>query len=185
MAQWRFNEAHTAAEFSVRHMMVTFVRGHFKNVGGTLTFDPERPEQGRMEITIDAATLWSGEPERDDHLRSEDFLDVARHPTITFRSTRVQPEARNEYTVHGELTIRGVTRPVALDVRYLGQCRSPFDDTRAGFTATARINRHDFGVSWNADMPDGGAVVGDNVFITIDAEVELQAPAGSAEGVSE
>jgi polyisoprenoid-binding protein YceI len=173
MARWRFNEAHTAAEFRVRHMMITYVRGHFKNLSGSLEFDPGDPERALTEVAIEASTLWSGEPERDEHLRSEDFLDAARHPAIRFRSTKVEPAARNEFKVTGDLTIRGVTRPVTLDVRYLGQCRSPFDDTRAGFTATARINRHDFGVSWNADLPDGGVVVGDDVFIAIDAEAEL------------
>jgi polyisoprenoid-binding protein YceI len=172
MGRWVFNEAHTAAEFCVRHMMITYVRGHFKNIQGTLEFDAAHPERARTEMTIQAAALWSGEPERDKHLRSEDFLDVTRHPTITFRSTGVQPTARNEYTVAGELTIRGVTRPVTLDVRFLGQGRSLFDDTRIGFTATARIDRHHFGVSWNADMQDGGTVVGDDVLITLDVEAE-------------
>jgi polyisoprenoid-binding protein YceI len=124
------------------------------------------------ETSIDAATLWSGEPDRDEHLRSEDFLDVPRHPRIVFRSTRVVPVARNEYRVTGDLTIRGVTHPVTLDVRYLGQCRSPFDDTRVGFRATTRLNRHDFGVSWNAELRDAGFVVGDDVCITIDVEAE-------------
>ena len=156
----------------MRHMMITYVRGHFKNIGGSLEFDAARPEDARVEVRIAASTLWSGEPERDDHLRSEDFLHVERHPTIGFRSTKVEPVARNEYRVTGDLAIRGVTRPVTLDVRYLGQCRSPFDDTRAGFTATARINRHDFGVSWNADLQDTGVVVGDDVLITLDIEAE-------------
>jgi polyisoprenoid-binding protein YceI len=172
MTRWAFNEAHTAAEFSVRHMMITFVRGTFKNLQGTLEFDPDHPEDAWAETSIDAATVWSGEPERDDHLRSADFLDVAQHPRILFRSTGVVPVARHEYRVTGDLTVRGVTRPVALDVRYLGQCRSPFDDTRIGFTATTRINRHDFGVSWNADLRDTGFVVGDDVLITIDVEAE-------------
>src|SRR5262245_10223215 len=172
MARWTFNEAHTAAEFSVRHMMITYVRGTFKNLQGILEFDPDRPEAASTEVAIDASTLWSGEPERDEHLRSEDFLDVPRHPRIVFRSTGVTSVARNEYLVTGDLTIRGVTRPVTLDVRYQGQSRSPFDDTRVGFTATTRINRHDFGVSWNADLRDTGLVVGDDVFITIDVEAE-------------
>jgi polyisoprenoid-binding protein YceI len=172
MARWVLNEAHTAAEFTVRHMMITYVRGHFKNIGGAIEFDASRPEDARVEVSIAGSTLWSGEPERDDHLRSEDFLHVERHPAIGFRSTRVEPVARNEYRVVGDLTIRGVTRPVALDVRYLGQCRSPFDDTRIGFTATTRINRHDFGVSWNADLQDGGIVVGDDVLITLDVAAE-------------
>ena len=180
MIRWTIQDVHTAAEFSVRHMMITYVRGHFKNIGGRLEFDPDHPEQARAEVAFDAASLWSGEPERDDHLRSEDFLHVQRFPTIGFRSTAVQPVARNEYRVTGDLTIRGVTRPVTLDVRYLGQGRSPFDDTRAGFTATARINRHDFGVSWSSDMADGGVVVGDDVFITLDVEAIREEPGGGA-----
>jgi polyisoprenoid-binding protein YceI len=172
MARWAFNEAHTAAEFTVRHMMITPVRGTFKNLQGTLEFDPDRPEAAWVETSIDASTLWSGEPERDDHLRSEDFLHVTRHPQIVFRSTAVLPVGRNEYRVTGDLSIHGVTHSVTLDVRYLGQCRSPFDDTRIGFTATARLNRHDFGVSWNAELRDPGVVVGDDVFITIDVEGE-------------
>ena len=177
MARWTIQDVHTAAEFSVRHMMITYVRGHFKNIAGTLDFDPEHPERASATVAFDAASLWSGEPERDDHLRSEDFLHVERYPTISFRSTTVEPVARNEYRVTGDLTIRGATRSVTLDVRYLGQGRSPFDDTRAGFTATVRIDRHDFGVSWNAEMPDGGVVVGAEVFITIDVEAILdQAP---------
>jgi polyisoprenoid-binding protein YceI len=174
MAKWRFEPGHTAAEFCVRHMMVTYVRGHFKNIHGTLEFDPEHPEKGSVEVTINAAGLWSGEPDRDTHLRSADFLDVERHGTITFKSTRVEPTARNEYKVTGDLTIRGVSRPVTLDVRYLGRSRSPFDDTRVGFVAEGRINRHDWNVSWNSDMKDGGVVVGDDVLITIDAEAILE-----------
>ena len=172
MARWILNEAHTAAEFCVRHMMITYVRGHFKNIGGALEFDPSHPEDARVEVSIAGDTLWSGEPERDEHLRSEDFLHLERHSAIRFRSTRVEPVARNEYRVTGDLTIRGTTRSVTLDARYLGQCRSPFDDTRIGFTATARINRHDFGVSWNADLQDGGVVVGDDVLISLDVEAE-------------
>lgn len=149
MAKWRFEPGHTAAEFCVRHMMVTFVRGHFKNIHGTLEFDRERPEQGSVAVEIKAGELWSGEPERDEHLRSADFLDVARHPKIIFRSTKVTRLTGNEYCVRGELTVRGVTRPVALDVLYLGTWRSPFNDTRVGFTAKTILNRHDFGVDWN------------------------------------
>lgn len=170
MARWTFEPGHTAAEFCVRHMMVTLVRGHFKNIKGKLEFDPENPEAGSVEIEIDAVGLWSGEPERDDHLRSADFLDVTHHPRITFKSTRVARVAGNEYKVTGGLSIRGVTRPVTLEVRYHGQGRSPFKDTRVGFTASTTINRHDFGVSWNAAMESAGRVVGDDVFITVDAE---------------
>ncbi len=174
MAKWTFEPGHTAAEFCVCHMMVTYVRGHFKNIHGTLVFDPEHPEEGSVEVEINAAELWSGEAERDAHLRSDDFLDVEHHPKITFRSTKVEPAARSEYKVTGDLTIRGVSKPVTLHTRFLGQGNSPFDDTRVGFTARTVIDRHDFGVGWNAPMKDSGVVVGSDVLITIDAEAILQ-----------
>lgn len=174
MAKWRFEPGHTAAEFCVRHMMVAYVRGHFKNICGTLAFDPEHPAAGSVEVTINAAELWTGESERDEHLRSAAFLDVEHHANITFKSTRVEPTGRNEYKVSGNLTVRGVSRPLTLEVCYRGKGRSPFEDTRVGFTAEARLNRHDFNVSWNAEMKDGGSVVGDEVLITVDAEAILE-----------
>jgi polyisoprenoid-binding protein YceI len=159
-------------------MMVTHVRGHFKNVHGTLDFDPAVPEASRVEASIDARGLWSGEPDRDAHLRSSDFLDVERFAEIRFSSSAVRVMSPNEALVTGDLTIRGVTRPVTLDVHYLGQWETPWWDdgvdkgpkTRAGFMATARIDRHDFGVSWNNALLRGGIVVGHEVLITIDAE---------------
>lgn len=174
MTKWTFEPGHTAAEFCVRHMMVTFVRGHFKNVHGTLEFDPDNPGDGSVEIEINAEDLWTGEPERDAHLKSDHFLGAANYPKIAFKSTKVERVAANEGKVNGDLTIRGVTRPVALEVRYFGKWRSPFGDTRAGFAARTMIDRRDFGVSWNAEMENGGFVVGNDVLITIDAEAILQ-----------
>ncbi len=182
MARWSFESGHTAAEFCVRHMMVTHVRGHFKNVRGSLEFDPTLPEASRVEATIDTRGLWSGEPDRDAHLRSPDFLDVEHFPQITFASSAVHLMSANEARVTGALTIRGVTKPVALDVHYLGQWETPWWEdgvdkgpkTRAGFVATARIDRHDFGVSWNSPLARGGIVVGHEVLITIDAEAILE-----------
>jgi polyisoprenoid-binding protein YceI len=182
MARWTFEPGHTAAEFCARHMMVTCVRGHFKNVHGSLEFDPENPAASSVEVEIDATGLWTGEPQRDDHLRSADFLDVAHYPRITFRGNKVKTVGGNDYQVTGELTIRGVTRPAVLDVHYLGQWQTPWWEdgvdkgpkTRAGFLATTRINRHDFGVSWNSILDKGGVVVGDQVEITIDAEAILE-----------
>ena len=182
MARWFFEPGHTAAEFSVRHMMVTHVRGHFKNVRGILEFDPARPEASTAEATIDARGLWSGEPDRDAHLRSADFLDVERFPEITFKSSGVRLVSASEALVSGALTIRGVIRPVVLEVRYLGQWETPWWEdgvdkgprTRAGFVATTSIDRHDFGVSWNSALDRGGLVVGDQVFITLDAEAVLE-----------
>jgi polyisoprenoid-binding protein YceI len=178
MATWVFEPGHTAAEFSVCHMMVTWVRGHFKNIHGTLQFDPDNPAGLSLEAAIQAKELWTGEPQRDDHLRSADFLDVAHHPTITFRSTRAERTGCNRYKVTGELTIRGITRPVTLDLAYLGRWRTPYNQgrvTRVGFTGTTGINRHDFEVSWNSPMENGGMVVADEVLITLDVEAILDA----------
>jgi polyisoprenoid-binding protein YceI len=184
LAQWFFEPGHTAAEFSVRHMMVTYVRGHFKNIRGRLNFEPASPQRSAVEIEIDARTLWTGEPERDAHLRSADFLDVERHPTITFRSHEVKLHGDHDYLVEGDLTIRGVKGPCKLRVTYLGQWQTPWWEngvdkgpkTRAGFMATTTINRHDFGASWNAPLDRGGIVVGDLVEITIDAEAVIEEP---------
>ncbi len=184
MAQWFFEPGHTAAEFCARHMMVTHVRGHFKNVHGKLIFDPQHPRDSRVEVHIDAKTLWTGEPDRDAHLRSADFLDVEHHPEITFAGDKVEIVGDHDYILTGELTIRGVTRPASLKVRYLGQWQTPWWEgnvdkgpkTRAGFLAETTINRHDFGVSWNSPLDKGGIVVGSTVEITIDAEAILEAP---------
>ncbi len=149
---------------------------------GSLEFDPGQPETARVEATIDARGLWSGEPDRDAHLRSADFLDVERFPQIVFASSAVRVMSPNEAVVSGALTIRGVTKPVALDVHYLGQWETPWWEdgvdkgpkTRAGFVATTRIARHDFGVNWNNPLARGGIVVGHQVLITIDAEAILE-----------
>ena len=182
MPKWKFEPGHTAAEFRARHMMVTWVRGHFKDVHGTLDFDPENPRAASADVTIDAGRLWSGEPDRDTHLKSADFLDVEKHPTITFHGRGAELRGADEATFPGQLTIRGVTRPATLNVRYLGQWQTPWWEdgvdkgpkTRAGFVATTRINRQDFGVTWNGTLDRGGVVVSDDVEITIDAEAILQ-----------
>lgn len=175
---WEFEPGHSAAEFYCRHMMVAWVRGHFKNIKGSLDFDPDDPANSSVKAEIDARGLWTGEPERDEHLRSADFLDVRNHPKITFLSRSVQVLGPHEFLVKGDLTIRGVTREVALDVKYLGQWETPYWEDgvdkgpmiRAGFLAQTVINRHDFGASWNSQLHKGGVVVGDNVFITLDIE---------------
>ena len=182
MVKWFFEPGHTAAEFCVRHMMVTFVRGHFKDIHGTLMFDQANPGATSVEATIEAAGIWTGESARDDHLKSADFLDVEKHPKITFAGKQVELAGADEAVLTGELTIRGITRTVPLRVRYLGQWQTPWWEdgvdkgpkARAGFTATATINRHDFGVSWNSALDRGGIVVGNMVEITIDAEAILQ-----------
>jgi polyisoprenoid-binding protein YceI len=179
--EWFFEPGHTAAEFCVRHMMVTNVRGHFKNVQGKLHYDPDRPEETSVSATIDARNLWTGEPDRDAHLRSPDFLDVEKYPEITFTGDQVEVLGTHDYQMQGDLTIRGVTRRIAMKVFGLGQWPTPWWEggvdkgpkTRAGFTAKAEINRHDFGVDWNSPLSRNGIVVGKIVQITIDAEAVL------------
>jgi polyisoprenoid-binding protein YceI len=176
MATWIFEPGHTAAEFCVRHMMVTWVRGHFKNVHGNLDFDPDNPTTLSMGVTISALDIWTGEPQRDEHLRSRDFLDAATYPTIAFQSTKAERLGASDYEVTGDLTIRGVTRPATLDLRYLGRWRTPYSEarvTRVGFTGGTSIHRHDFGVSWNSSLENGGLVVGSEVIITVDVEAIL------------
>ena len=178
MATWVFEPGHTAAEFCVRHMMVTWVRGHFKDIHGTLEFDPENPATLALAVAIAAPKLWTGEPQRDEHLRSADFLDVANHPAITFRSTKAERVGASDYEVTGGLTIRGVTRSLPLDLHYLGRWRTPYNEaqvTRVGFTGPTRLDRHDFGVNWNSPMENAGRVVGTEVRISVDVEAILEA----------
>jgi polyisoprenoid-binding protein YceI len=178
VATWVFEPGHTAAGFCVRHMMVTWVRGHFKNVHGTLEFDSETLTLSALEAVIQARELWTGEAQRDAHLRSADFLDVEHHPTITFRSTAIERVGGEDYRITGNLTIRGITRTIALDAAYLGRWRTPYNQarvTRVGFRGETRIDRQAFQVSWNSPMEDGGIVVGNEVFITIDVEGILDA----------
>ncbi|MFI0819333.1 YceI family protein [Streptomyces sp. NPDC021098] len=181
ITRWFFEAGHTAAEFKARHMMVTYVRGQFKNVQGSIEVDPDNPEDARIEATIDATQVYTGQPQRDAHLRSADFFDVEHHPTWTFTGTGVTQLSETEFEVAGDLTVRGVTRRVPLHVTYLGQWDTPWWEgdqdlgprRRAGFLATGRVNRHDFGVSWNDTVDRGGVVVSDLVDITLDVEAVL------------
>lgn len=176
--KWFFEPGHSAAEFRARHMMVTWVRGSFKNAHGRLEFDPAHPELLSVEATIDAQTCWTGEPARDQHLRSEDFLHCERYPEIGFRSTAVVLVGPVDYEVSGDLTIRDITRPVVLAVRFNGTEETPWWEDgvdkgpklRAGFVARTSIDRYDFGVSWNSALPSGGVVVGRNIDIILDVE---------------
>ncbi len=187
--RWFFESGHTGAEFKARHMMVTYVRGQIKNIHGFVEFDPDDPEKAHVEATLDATGVYTGEPTRDTHLRSADFFDVEHHPTWRFAGTRVAQLSATEFELTGDLTVRGVTRPVMLNVTYLGQWDTPWWENgrnlgprrRAGFVATTRINRHDFAVSWNDVVDRGGVVVSDMVDVSVDVEAVLEpAAAGSA-----
>jgi polyisoprenoid-binding protein YceI len=180
--KWFFEPGHSAAEFRARHMMVTWVRGSFKNVQGQLEFDPANPRALAVEAVIDAKMCWTGVTMRDDHLRSPDFLDCEQYPEIRFKSTAVTEVGPVDYQVVGDVTIKDVTRSVVLDVHYLGVSQTPWWEdgvdkgpkTRAGFTGHTRIDRYDFGVSWNDTIPDGGIVVSREVDIVIDVEAIKQ-----------
>jgi polyisoprenoid-binding protein YceI len=170
---WALDTTHTEAAFTARHLMVTKVRGRFAVTSGAVTI-AENPLESSVEATLDVASVSSGDAGRDGHLLSADFFDVANYPTITFRSTKVEAAGDGEYKLTGELTIKDVTRPVTLDLEYLGTVDSPFGDTRAGFSATAEISRKDWGLDFNMALEAGGVVVGDKIKLNIDAETILQ-----------
>src|SRR5579863_6231109 len=175
--QWRIDPAHSAAHFSVRHLMISNVRGEFTKVTGSAQINPADPAKSTVEVTIEAASLNTREPQRDEHLRSADFFDVANHPKISFQSKRVAPLGAENFRLSGDLTIRGVTKEVAFDVEGpTASVKDPWGNIRAGVTASAKINRKDFGLVWNALTEAGGVVVGDEVKITIEAELIQQAP---------
>ena len=176
--QWQIDTAHSSVTAAVKHMMLTTVRGTFAGTSGVIDFDPATPEAASIELRIPATSVNTGDQKRDAHLRSADFLDAATYPEIVFRSASVTRTGKDTFAVDGDLTIRGVTRPATLDVRYLGQWQTPWWEngvdkgpkTRAGFLATTRINRKDFGVNWSGTLDRGGLVVSDDVDITIDVE---------------
>jgi polyisoprenoid-binding protein YceI len=179
---WTIDPAHSSAQFSVRHMMVSKVRGEFNKLSGTVDFDENDVTRSKVEATIDASTVDTRNERRDGHLKSADFFDVANHPTIKFKSVKVEQMSGGRLKVTGELTIRGVTRLVVLDVEALSPVvKDSRGNLHSGTSAAARINRKDFGVSWNATLDGGGVVVSDEVNITIDVELIKKAvPASGA-----
>ncbi len=178
---WKIDPMHTAVEFSARHLMVSTVRGNFTEVSGELDYDPENPGAARLEVTVGVASVNTREPKRDEHLRSADFFDAENHPAMTYRSREVRAVGGERLVVQGDLTIRGTTRPVELDVHVNGITRSPYGMRVAGFEATTTINRKDFGLNWNVALETGGWMVSEEIKVTIDAEVtEVAAEAAPA-----
>jgi polyisoprenoid-binding protein YceI len=170
---WALDTTHTEVSFTARHLMVTKVRGRFPIQSGTVTI-AENPLESSVVAVIDVAGVNSGEQGRDDHLRNSDFFEVEKYPTITFRSTKVEAAGGGEYKLTGDLTIKDVTRPVTLDLEYLGTVASPWGDQRAGFSATAEISRKEWGIEYNMALEAGGVVIGDKVKLNIEAEAILQ-----------
>ena len=167
---WNIDATHSGINFSIRHMVVSKVRGRFAKYSGALTLDDGDLTRSVVEATIDAASIDTGTPQRDAHLRSPDFFDVERFPELRFRSTRVEKLDDVRYRVVGDLTIRDVTREISLDVEYGGQAKDPWGNERVGFVAKAAFDRKDFGLQWNQVLEAGGVLVGDRV----DIELEVQ-----------
>ncbi len=177
---WKIDNAHTRANFSVRHMMISWVHGNFDKIEGEIDFDPAKPEATRVDVKIAADSINTGDGQRDAHLKSPDFLNVEKYPYLTFKSKGVKVLDESHARLIGDLTIRDITREVELEVEYAGMVKSPWGSTSAGFTATTQINRKDWNLTWNVALETGGVLVGDMVKITIELELVQQATPESA-----
>lgn len=168
---WNLDPAHSRAEFKVKHMMISNVKGSFNGLSGTLVEDAADPARSSVEATIDIGSIDTGDAQRDAHLKSEDFFHDEKYPTMTFKSTKVEKKGEGEYSVTGDLTIHGVTKQVTFVVDGpSAPAKDPWGNTRIGLSATTKINRKDFGLNWNAALEAGGILVGEDVQITLDAQ---------------
>jgi polyisoprenoid-binding protein YceI len=167
---WDIDTAHSTIEVSAKHMMFTTVKARFTDFKGTIVTHDADPTQSSVTVEIDANSITSGNDQRDNHLRTSDFLDVPNNPTIIFTSTRIEPLGGNTLRVTGDLTMRGVTKPVTLDAEFLGQGANPWGKQVAGFTGEATVNRKDWGVNWNAPLEAGGVLVSDNLKVSVDIQ---------------
>jgi polyisoprenoid-binding protein YceI len=168
---WKLDPAHSSAEFKVKHMMISHVKGSFSGLSGTLIEDKNDAAKSTVEATIDINTINTGDAQRDAHLKSADFFDQGQYPVMTFKSTSVEKHGEGEYRVTGDFTLRDVTKPVTFTVEGpSAPGKDPWGNTRIGLSATAKINRKDFGLGWNATLETGGILVGEDVHITIEAQ---------------
>ena len=173
---WNIDAVHSQATFSVKHMMISTVRGQFNVLSGKLELHEAHPENSWVEAEVDVASINTRDAKRDGHLVSADFFDAAQFPKITFKSTKVEPVGNNEYRVTGDLTIHGVTKQETFHAEYSGQLKDLYGMQRAGFSVKGTINRKDFGLNWNVALESGGVLVGDKVNIEIDLAAVQQAP---------
>jgi polyisoprenoid-binding protein YceI len=171
---WNIDPAHAQIAFSARHMMIMNVSGRFENFEGSVEFDEQNPNSSSVDVKIEAASLNTNESQRDEHLKSPDFLQVEEYPYITFKSKRVDKIDDSHGRIVGDLTIRDVTNEVVLETEYLGQAQSPWGTTSAGFNAHTKINRKDWDLTWNVALETGGVLVGDEVSINIELELVKQ-----------
>ena len=174
---WEFDPAHTQIEFVAKHMMVTTVRGRFDRFTGTFDLDTANPANSKVDVAIDATSITTGQEQRDGHVRGADFFDVEQYPTITFKSTQVKPNGTDHAAVTGDLTIKGVTRPVVLDVTREGHFTDLYGNTREAYSATTSISRKEWGLNWNVALESGGWLVSDQIKINIETQVFVSKPA--------
>jgi polyisoprenoid-binding protein YceI len=179
-SNWNIDPTHSGVGFSIRHMVVSKVRGRFARFTGSVALDEEDPTRSVVEATIEAASIDTGVEQRDAHLRSPDFFDAEKFPQLRFRSTQIERVADDRYRVVGDLTIRDVTRPVTLDVEFGGRAKDPWGNDRAGFVAKASLDRKDFGLGWNQVLEAGGVLVGERVDIDLDIEAVKASAARAA-----
>ena len=165
---WSVDPSHSAVSFVARHLMVSKVRGNFASFAGAITID-ENPVASKVEATVDVASITTGDEGRDGHLQSADFFEVEQHPTWSFVSTSIVPKG-DDYLLHGDLTIKGVTKPVTFDLEFEGVATDPWGNTKAGFSAETEISRKEFGLEWNVALETGGVLVGDKVKIQLDIQ---------------
>ena len=177
---WHIDTAHSDAEFAVRHMMISTVKGHFAEVTGTVVMNEADPAASVVDVTIPVASIDTRDAKRDAHLKSADFFDADHYPTITFKSTRVTGDVQGTFTIAGNLTMRGVSRPVTLEVEAAGRGKDPWGGEVAGFSAKTKVNRKDFGLEWNVALETGGVLVGDEVKISLEVELKKQAAQAAA-----
>ena len=182
--RWNIDTSHSGVHFTVRHMVISKVRGAFGRWQGVVDFDEQDPSQSRVSVRIDAASIDTREPKRDAHLKSADFFDVEAHPALTFESTKVEKRDGDRYLVTGDLTIRGVTRQVELETEYLGTGKDPWGNARLGFAARTSINRKEFGLNWNQVLEAGGVLVGEKIEIALDVEAVREQAAEQAAAAS-
>jgi polyisoprenoid-binding protein YceI len=168
---WKIDPTHSHVEFAVRHLMITTVRGRFGALQGSVVTDDADPTRAKVDVVIDAASIDTREPQRDTHLKSADFFEVETYPTITFTSARVQDRQGNTFKLVGDLTMHGVTREVVLDVTEEGRGQDPWGGQRAGYSATTKVKRSDFGLTWNQVLETGGIAVGDEIKISLDLQL--------------
>lgn len=180
---WQIDKSHTSIEFSVRHMMISKVRGRFESFEGTIDFDEANPENTIVRVTVDPASINTRDAQRDAHLRSPDFFDAEKYPQSTFNGTRVERTGDSATKLYGDLTIRDVTKPVVLDVTHTGKSVSPYGATSYGFEAATKINRKDWGLEWNMALETGGMLVSDEVSIFVELEL-MKVVEASSEAVA-